>query len=330
MQIVEKVQGVVDKVLTDKKEVGGINRIVWIAAGGSFGGFHPAQYFMERESKKISSLSYTSNEFALATPKYVDQNTLAVICSMRGTKETIEAAKVAKDRGASTIALYIDKSELTEACEYNIKYESVALDDSSMESTNSGVALLIAATLVKKVEGYEDYNELINAYDIVDPIYRKAVRYSTPLAKDWARQNKNEDTIYVMGSGPAFGAAYVFAICNIEEMLQKNGPCINSCEFFHGPFEVLDKNTSVFQLVSVGKTRLADERSVNFLQKHGGKKVYILDGKEIGINDIADSVSEYFNHLLFSPILNNVYMRELSYTTSKDYMTRRYMWKEKY
>ena len=41
-------------------------------------------------------------------------------------------------------------------------------------------------------------------------------------------------------------------------------------------------------------------------------------------------MSEYFNHLVFSPILNNVYMRALSRVTHKDYMTRRYMWKLAY
>ena len=52
--------------------------------------------------------------------------------------------------------------------------------------------------------------------------------------------------------------------------------------------------------------------------------------KELGLNDIKDSVSEYFNHLIFAPILNNVYMRALSAVTHKDYMTRRYMWKLEY
>ena len=56
----------------------------------------------------------------------------------------------------------------------------------------------------------------------------------------------------------------------------------------------------------------------------------MLDAKESGLNDLPDSVSEYFNHLIFSPILNNVYMRALSSVTSKDYMTRRYMWKVAY
>ena len=60
--------------------------------------------------------------------------------------------------------------------------------------------------------------------DVVDAIYRKAVAYTTPLAERWAAQVAGEKTIYVMGSGPAYGSAYIFSICNIEEMLQIDSP----------------------------------------------------------------------------------------------------------
>ena len=105
---------------------------------------------------------------------------------------------------------------------------------------------------------------------------------------------------------------------------------INTCDFFHGPFEILDKRTSLFQLISVGRSRCNDERGIRFVNQYGGERVYQLDAKELGLNDIKDSVSEYFNHLIFAPILNNVYMRALSAVTHKDYMTRRYMWKLDY
>ena len=77
-------------------------------------------------------------------------------------------------------------------------------------------------------------------------------------------------------------------------------------------------------------SRCNDERGIRFVNQYGGERVYQLDAKELGLNDIKDSVSEYFNHLIFAPILNNVYMRALSVVTHKDYMTRRYMWKLDY
>ncbi len=326
----EQVKDVVSQVLADKADKGGIKRVVWIGAGGSNGGNYPAQYFMEHEATQVVSSSYTSNEFVHATPAYVNENTLAVVVSMRGTKETIVAAQVAKDHGASTIAIYVDESGLTEVCDYKIQYDSLAVDESCMGRTNSAVVTMIAMELTQQTEGYAEYETAMAAFDLVDPIYRKAVEYTRPLAAKWAEQNADKPCINVMAQGPLFGAAYVFSICNVQEMLQIDSCTINTCDFFHGPFEILDKRTSLFQLISVGRSRCNDERGIRFVNQYGGERVYQLDAKELGLNDIKDSVSEYFNHLIFAPILNNVYMRALSAVTHKDYMTRRYMWKLDY
>ena len=330
MQTREQVKDIVAQILDHAKATGGIRRVVWVGAGGSNGGNYPAQYFMEHESREIASASYTSNEFVHATPAYIDQSALVVAVSMRGTPETIEAARVARERGAATVAVYVDESGLTEVCDYRVQYDSLAVDESNMGRTNSAVVLMIAMELVEQVEGYAEYQTAMDAFALIDPIYRKAFDYCQPLAAAWAQQNADRPCINVMAQGPLFGAAYVFSICNVQEMLQIDSCTISTCDFFHGPFEILDKRTSLFQLISVGRNRANDERGKRFVDEYGGDRIYQLDAKEIGLNDIPDSVSEYFNHLVFSPILNNVYMRALSAVTYKDYMTRRYMWKLDY
>ena len=330
MKIQDEVKQTVKKAVNKMEHEGGIKQVIWIGAGGSFGGFYGANYFLHQESKKLFSSIYTSGEFVYAQPKNLDHNSLVVLCSMRGTSETIDSAKVAKEHGATTIALYVDESDLVKVCDFKIKYESLALDESRLERVNGSIGLCIAMNLLQEVEGYDDFETAMKTFDLLDPIYRKAVDYTTPLAKEWAELNKDQKTIYVIASGPAYGAAYVFSICNIEEMLQLNSPTIHSYEFFNGPFEVTDKSKSIFQLLATGKTRPEDERALKFEQRFGGKKLYVLDGKEIGLDDIKPEVSPYFNHPIFSSILNNVYMRELSYATHESYETRRYMWKEDY
>jgi len=325
-----EIREIIKKIVKEKESCGGIKSVVWLAAGGSNGGNYPAQYFMDREAKTIRSQMFTSNEFVYAPPKFVNENTIAVVTSMRGTPETCVAAQVAKDLGATTIGLYVQESLLTETCDYNVKYDSIMFDESDQSKTNAALGMRIAIDIVDAVEGYEHYDDAMAAYDILDKVYNDAKAYCMPLAEKWAEQNKDEHIISVMASGPAYAAGYIFSICNIMEMLQIQSPTVNSCEFFHGPFEVLDKNESFFLLVAEGRTRKADERAVTFLKEYGGDKVYILDAKELGINRFKDSVAEYFNHMLFSPILNNTYMKCLSASTKIDYMTRRYMWKVKY
>ncbi|MEH7121461.1 hypothetical protein V7128_29280 [Neobacillus vireti] len=97
----------------------------------------------------------------------------------------------------------------------------------------------------------------------------------------------------------------------------------------HGPFEAIDKNTALFILMSEGRTRAVNERALLFLQVYG-EKLFILDAKDLGINRISDSMSEYFNHLLFAPVLNNLFLRELAKVKNHPYTNRIYMWKVKY
>lgn len=326
----EQVAAVVRAVLDEKRAVGGVEHVVWIGAGGSNGGNYPAQYFMEHEARSIASHMVTSNEFVYETPAYVGPTTLAVAVSMRGTPETIEATRVARERGAATVAVYVDESGLTETCAHRLRYHSLALDESDMARTNSAVVLRIAVELLHLTEGYAAYGDALRAFGAVEPLYRAAFAQCQEPAGAWARQNADRPTVNVLASGPLNGAAYVFGICNIQEMLQIDAVVTNACDFFHGPFEVLDKSTSVFQLVGLGGCRVADERATRFLAQYGGERVYRLDAEEIGLSALPASVASYFEHLVVSPLLNNVYMRALSAVTGKDYLTRRYMWRVPY
>ena len=107
----------------------------------------------------------TSSEFVFAAPKRVRRNTIAVLTSMRGTKETIEAAKVAKELGAVTISQYVDESGLTAVCDYNVQYGSIWEDDEDQSRTNAGNALRIAMAIVDVAEGYDNYADAMDAFD---------------------------------------------------------------------------------------------------------------------------------------------------------------------
>ncbi len=325
-----EIRELIEKIIKDMEPVGGIKNVVWVAAGGSHDGHYAAQYFMDRESTVVRSQMITSSEFVYAPPKRVGKNSIVVVTSMRGTKETIEAAKAAKALGAVTVSQYVEESELTEVCDHNVQYGSIWEDDKDQSKTNAGNALRIAMAIVDIVEGYENYEDAMEAFTKIQPAYEKARKYCRPLAEKWADQVKNEKIITVLASGPAYGSGHIFSTCNILEMLQIHSPTFNSCDFFHGPFEITDKNEAFFLLIADGRTRKADERAITFMKKYAGDKVYILDAKELGLNNLKDSVLEYFNHLLFTPILNNVYMKCLSEATGVDYTTRRYMWKVEY
>ena len=241
-----EIRELMEKIMKDMEADGGLKNVVWVAAGGSHDGHYAAQYFMDRESTVVRSQQITSSEFVYAPPKCVGRNTIVVLTSMRGTRETIEAARVAKKLGAVTVSQYVDESELTKVCDYNVQYGSIWEDDKDQSRTNAGNALRMAMAMVDISEGYENYADAMDAFTKIQPAYVKAREYCAPLAEKWAEQMKNETCITVLASGPAYGSGRIFSTCNILEMLQIQSPTFNSCDFFHGPFEITDKNEAFF------------------------------------------------------------------------------------
>lgn len=109
------------------------------------------------------------------------------------------------------------------------------------------------------------------------------------------------------------------------EMQWLDSTSVHSGEFFHGPFEVTDKDTNFILLMSIGRTRALDERAKRFLDKYA-ERVEIVDAKELGLDMISDEVSEFFNPILFYSILSE-YRSALADVRNHDLDVRRYMGK---
>ena len=323
------IQEIVADILKKKEAVGGVDSVYLVACGGSFAGFYPAKYLLDHASRTLRCAMFTANEFVHALPDACGPNSIVLGCSMRGTPETGEAVRAARERGAATVAFYVQESKMTGYSEYKVQYETIAEDVSRAEQTNAALELQFCFELLHQKEGCPLYEPAMAGFAILDDIYRSAAEYCRPRAKAFAAGCKDEPVIYVMGGGPSMGAAYIFSICNLMEMQWVHSPTVNSGEYLHGPFETLDKNLPMFVLVSEGRTRPVDERALRFLKNYG-EKLYVPDAKELGINRLDSSVAEYFNHLVFSSVLNNVYLRELSYAKKHPYQNRRYMWQVEY
>ena len=78
-----EIRELIEKIVKEMVEKGGLKNVVWVAAGGSNDGHYAAQYFMDRESTAVRSQMITSSEFEFAAPKCIGENTIAVITSMR-------------------------------------------------------------------------------------------------------------------------------------------------------------------------------------------------------------------------------------------------------
>lgn len=137
------------------------------------------------------------------------------------------------------------------------------------------------------------------------------------------KYNQDEKLFYILSSGASYGHAYGFAICSLMEMQWLHAAPIHSGEYFHGPFEVTNKETPFILLMNEGRTRAMDERALAFLTKYA-EKVEVVDAKELGIGVLPPSVVEFFNPVLFYSIMCE-YRSALADIRQHPLDTRRYM-----
>ena len=67
-----------------------------------------------------------------------------------------------------------------------------------------------------------------------------------------------------MSSGATHEVAYSTSICLMMEMQWIHSGTFHSGEFFHGPFEITDKDVPFILLMNDGRTRQMDARALTF------------------------------------------------------------------
>lgn len=324
IQVMEQVKEVLDV-------NGGLKQVVFVACGGSLGSSYPARYLLNEESS-LRVQGYNSSEFVNATPKSVDKNTLVIATSTKATQETVEALKVAKERGAVTIGLSGFADSLTaQTADYYITYyhaDEWYQDPTLIHCNSQGTALKIAFWLLKEYDGYTDYDRALKAFEQIPKIYAKAYQAVKADAVRFAMTYKDDTVWNVIGSGAAWEVAYSDAFCFFQEMQTVHCVPVHSGEYFHGALETCDKDLAILLFKCVGRTRPLDERAEQFLEKFGGHH-WVVDAKELGLEQLDEKVAEYFNAMLMHPIskqmiatMGDVRMHPMTY--------RRYMWKFEY
>ena len=326
----ERIVEIVSEIKKSKEEEGGIKQVYFIACGGSLGAFYSADHFLKTEAEDIKSYMINSNEFLHNTPKAFGKNSVVVVCSHGGdTPETVKSAKKAYEADAAVIGLtYTPGSPLTEYCHYVVGYRFRTDIGESWEYDKPLVPVTIAAEILHQTEGYDHYEQYVDGLKKIDGIVRKAQEQTAERAEVFAEKYKDEKMIYTMGSGAAYGSAYIQSICIFMEMQWINSACIHSGEYFHGPFEITDRNTVFLIQISEGSTRALDERALVFLKKYADR-FEIVDAKELGISTIDASVVDYFNQTLLTAVYD-IYNFRLAEVRQHPLSVRRYMWKVEY
>ena len=243
------IKNIIAEILEAKKDVGGVKSLYFVGCGGSLGALYPAKTFMEKECGNLKSALISSNEFVHSTPKDFGKNSIVCLsCHKGNTPETIAAAKMGKEMGASVILLtWLPESEIIEFGDYVILYSFDASPDHlagdiDYAGEKTMCALLVAVETLNQTAGYESYDKFMDGVGMITTVIRNARAHVAERAAAFAQEYKDDSVIYTMGSGASYGAAYMESICIFMEMQWLDSSSIHTGEFFHGPFEITDAN----------------------------------------------------------------------------------------
>ncbi len=311
--------------MLEAKITGGakITEVYFVACGGSLVDLYPSKYFLASESRLLRTDLYTANEFAHAVPKRLGAGSVVILCTHSGgTPEVVRALRTAKNAGAFTVTLtHNASSEVGPISDQNIVYEWG--DESRVRNNPMAISLALCLELLQLMEGYPDYEDFREALLKIDEVVAAARSKIVRRVVEFAEAYQHEEMFYILSSGATYGHAYGFAICSLMEMQWLNASAVHSGEFFHGPFEITDKDTNFIVLLNEGRTRALDKRVITFLKRYA-KKYEVVDARELGIAVLPAAVVEFFNPVLFYSVMCD-YREALSKLRNHPLEKRRYM-----
>lgn len=305
-----------------------VANIYFVACGGSYALMLPAEYAMDRQSSTMAAHALNAAEFKARAPARVGKASIVILCSHSGTTpETVEAARLARERGALTIALtHVAGSPLDEAAELSIQYSH---DPMRLEPTHSPAVLArLTFGILAAREGNTTAATLDSALNQLPAIVDKAIVAHEDRIATFAERHKRDTVIYTMGSGANYATAYSYAICIFQEMLWIHSAAIHAGEYFHGPFEITDFDVPFIVLKGLSASRAMDERAIAFVEKYSDC-VTVLDAEELGLGALPADVVEYIEPLVFGTLLR-VYSDRLAFSRGHPLTVRRYMWQMEY
>lgn len=281
-----------------------IEQVYLVACGGSLAIMHPGKFVLDRHAPMLAADVLNADEFVRRAPARLGHRALVILCSQTGTtRETVAAAGFARDRGAATIALTMEPaSPLARAAGQVLRYAAPYTTGIPIDPAESNYAVLymLLAGLIRKRGGADLVGPLVQSLAALAPAIAEAKARFGLRFDAYAARVRDRPVVYTMASGVNWGAAYSFAICVLMEMQWIGSQAIHADEFFHGPFEIIDRDACVILLLGLDPTRPAEERARAFLERFGDPaNILDLDAATLNLAGLAEPWRAYLLPLVF-------------------------------
>ena len=296
----------------------GFSNIFFAGSGGSICMLMP---FVEILKKLTDITSYAEEAADLKVADYrqLTRESLVIVVSKTGNaEEPVELIQECNRRGIRTVSFVgNDTSPVYLESTYKIWID---------EDVNAFRYMQIYYFMFRLMhnKGYfPQYEDFCRSMEALPLALYEAAKVFEPTAWKFAKEYKDEPYILFVSSGMGYPEVFRFSSCSVEEVFHIKTQAMNSAEFFHGCFEIVDEDTAVVLVKNEDGARSVDERVERFLKNYG-KKYIIVDMKDFAMEGIREEYRSYFTPAFLNMIFGGLTFSCLHETTGLGFDTRKY------
>ena len=309
-----------DDINITKEYLNKINRIYIVACGTAMHAGLVGKSAIEKLCK-ISTEVDIASEFRYRDP-IIDDKTLCIYISQSGeTADTIAALKLAKAKGAKTLAVSnVIGSSITREADYTIYTHAgpeIAVA-STKAYTSQVVLMVILAVYFAEVLGScdENYIEELKS-DILDlPAKVETILDEINTVKEFANKVYTEHDMYFLGRGTDYNVAMEGSL-KLKEISYIHSEAYASGELKHGPIALIENGVTV---ISILTNPDLVEKSISNIQEviTRGAKTLVITNQKLPNNSFNYIINIPDTNSLISPILSVIPLQLLAYYIAKN------------
>ena len=297
-----------------------INKIYIVACGTAMHAGLSGKIAIEKLCKIPVTVDIAS-EFRYRNP-IIDENTLCIYISQSGeTADTIAALKLAKSKGATTLAVSnVIGSSITREADYCIyTHAGPEIAVASTKAYTSQVVLLdiLAIYFAEILESASifELKELKKEMSSLPAKIENALKSANRI-KEFAKNIYQEKDVFFLGRGVDYNTALEGSL-KLKEISYIHSEAYAAGELKHGPIALIENGITVISIIT---DKALVEKTISNIQEviTRGAKTLVVTNQELPSNNIDTIITVPDTNVLFSPILAIVPLQLLSYYISKE------------
>ena len=295
-----------------------LHRVYFIACGTAYHASIYGKTLLQRAAH-ISCIAETASEFRYEDP-IVDRHTLCIFVSQSGeTADTLAAVRLAKERGAATVALTnVLGSSISRMCDatvYTCAGPEIAVASTKAYTTQLVMLVCLDLKIAEKLHAvFPDEDKVIRALKELPETVEKTLELEEQM-KEYAALLVNQHDAYFIGRQLDYPTALEGAL-KLKEISYVHADAYYAGELKHGPIALIEPETVVVAIATQKDVAAKTFSNMQETLARGANVIFITD---------QDTDAQDFRRVVripacieeLAPIPAAVLLQELAYYTAE-------------